>query len=131
MSRITVALVALSLFGIAAGCRICATPYDDCSPTFTGQPGEPCSATGRAGSILSGSGAPVPYAESVPRPVPENDAVTRQLLQDEEIASGVILSVTDKKVEPAPEQQPQVAEKPQAAPSQGWTAAKPKGTRTQ
>jgi hypothetical protein len=143
MSRIAVALIVLTLFGIAAGCRICATPYDHCSPTFTGQPGEPYSPTARAGSILAGNVTPVPYAESVPAPVPENDSVMQQFLQDEEIASGVVLSVTDRKVEPTaepqpqpqlqpqPQSQPQMAERPRVASSQGWTAAKPKGTRTQ
>lgn len=60
VSRTTIAWITLSLAAIAAGCRMCASPFDYCGPTFTGQCCEECLSTARAGSILSGHMPPVP-----------------------------------------------------------------------
>ena len=54
MSRGTLLSLLLSLVVMATGCRMCSSPYDDCSPTFTGQCGEDCAPMARAGSVLSG-----------------------------------------------------------------------------
>jgi hypothetical protein len=60
MTRTILACSLVALIAATAGCRMCAGPYDDCGPTFTG--GHHCSrceTTARAGSILSGDLGPV------------------------------------------------------------------------
>ena len=49
------AVVVIALCAVTAGCRMCAHPYDDCGPTFTGDCGS-CDVDGRRGSILAPSG---------------------------------------------------------------------------
>lgn len=49
-------LLILTLAGLtaAAGCRMCAHPYDECGPTFVGECGPVCcNPYARAGSVLS------------------------------------------------------------------------------
>lgn len=45
------AVVAVSI--CSCGCRMCADPYDYCQPTFTGECGQECCPTYRAGSVLT------------------------------------------------------------------------------
>ncbi len=103
---------------LGAGCRMCASTYDYANPLVSA----PCQSPdpgGRAGSILSGTAVyeqPLeasPYAPETeyyegagPTLAPAGtvaskaDSVTRRLLADEEIASGVVLDIQDRKVEP-------------------------------
>lgn len=125
MFRMTVASITLALVTSAAGCRMCTTPYDDCSPTFIGECGEACSPNARAGSILAGTVTLPPDEQLLEYP----DAY------DEEPVSGVVFSVMDRKVEPSDAEVPPQAQEPTvageaAAPSQGWTAAKSARTRS-
>ncbi len=54
MVRAFLACSVAVLIASTAGCRMCASPYDDCSPTYVGGDGcGQCSTTARAGSILS------------------------------------------------------------------------------
>jgi hypothetical protein len=96
MARRAIASFLIGLVAAAAGCRMCASPYDYCKPTFTGQPGEDCSPIARAGSILTGSVAPVQSAETL-----ADQPLSDEVPYDEEIASGVIISVTEGKVDEA------------------------------
>jgi hypothetical protein len=115
MSRLALAWVTLSLITMA-GCRICSSPYDNCSPTFTGQCGEDCAPFARAGSILSGYFPPMPDEGYVP------DQVSK-LPDVEGPASKIAMSATEEEVEVAPPEETVVVKqrRPQA---QGWTAAK-------
>lgn len=62
MSRNLTALLALVAFVPGLGCAMCASPYDYCGPTFTGNGhGDPCFINQRAGSILD----PAPIASPV------------------------------------------------------------------
>ena len=45
------AVVAVSI--CSCGCRMCADPYDYCQPTYTGECGQQCCPTYRAGSVLT------------------------------------------------------------------------------
>ncbi len=54
MFRAKIALLLLSGFVAATGCRMCANPYDCNGPTWQGQPGEPTWEFERAGSAFSG-----------------------------------------------------------------------------
>ncbi len=60
MARTMVVCVALTLLTAMGGCRICSSPYDYCRPTFTGECGQDCCSTGRAGSFFSDHMAPFP-----------------------------------------------------------------------
>jgi hypothetical protein len=56
LCRVLMVGLLVAAMGGAAGCRMCAHPYDDCGPTFTGGcDGDPCIMDGRAGSILASS----------------------------------------------------------------------------
>ncbi len=64
-------VLAISMLTVAAtGCTMCASPYDYCGPTFTGQPGEPCCPDARAGSILSPPLDPVGEGQIAPSETP-------------------------------------------------------------
>ena len=111
MSRTWFAWMLLSLLAVASGCAMCAGPYDYCAPTFTGQCGEECRPHVRSGSILSGTVEPM----------------ASEVYDD--LGSGIILSVTDEKLETSGESgqpTPQLAEV-QPVESKGWTAQKPSG----
>jgi hypothetical protein len=54
MLRLKLVLVALGLGLPSMGCCLCASPYDYCGPTYTGECGEPCLVNERMGSNLSG-----------------------------------------------------------------------------
>ncbi|MGQ9576716.1 MAG: hypothetical protein ACUVUC_15520 [Thermoguttaceae bacterium] len=54
MSPTRFSWIAGCLILAAAGCRMCAHPYDECGPTFFGGHPAQCMSTARAGSILSG-----------------------------------------------------------------------------
>ena len=55
MQRILLGWAALGLLALAAGCTLCASPYDYCGPTFTGDGcnGGSCDPRLRSGSILA------------------------------------------------------------------------------
>ena len=85
------ALSAWALAGIcivSAGCAVCASPYDECGPTFLGGCDEHCVTDDRAGSIISGhagayasAATPTPAAdpaEEVTRPEPIPDPGMQQ-----------------------------------------------------
>ncbi len=124
MCRTTVARITLSLIVVLAGCRMCASPYDECSPTFTGQCGEQCLPTARAGSILSRSAVPPSDALLFSGPFPP----------DEDISPGAIASVADGEVaessgESAQPGEPHLAKAKRPTQAQGWTAARPTPAR--
>ena len=83
MSRTTLASITLSLVAMAAGCRMCASPYDYCGPVFTDGGCGPCGAV-RAGSILSGTMEPIAEGPIIP---------------GAEILSEELISVTDRRVD--------------------------------
>ena len=52
--RVFVALTILTaVSACCSGCRMCADPYDYCQPTYTGECGQQCCPTYRAGSVLT------------------------------------------------------------------------------
>jgi hypothetical protein len=54
---------------VSTGCAVCASPYDDCSPTFLGGCDENCVTDDRAGSIITGyEGEYVGETSTVPTP---------------------------------------------------------------
>lgn len=111
MSHTWFAWILVSLVAVTAGCAMCASPYDSCAPTFTGECGEACRPNVRANSILSGATEMAPYETY------------------DEMESGTILSVTDARLDNPQEAQqavPQLADG-QLVPSKGWTAQKPAG----
>ena len=57
----------LVLVAASAGCRMCASPYDYCGPTSTGECGQGCCPNARQGSILSPGAQPMQY-EMQPAP---------------------------------------------------------------
>lgn len=65
MRRLFFSCMLLGLPLSAIGCSICASPYDYCSPVFTGECGEGCHPYVRAGSAFSGGPAPVYYDGAV------------------------------------------------------------------
>ena len=56
MSRMSVAIVMLALVGLVSGCASCATPYDNCGPTFIDPGCDTCTTHDRLGSILGPGG---------------------------------------------------------------------------
>jgi hypothetical protein len=78
MVRSTFALAVLALATLTCGCRMCASPYDYCGPTFTGESCQQCLPNVREGSILSQGVPPASGAEMVPGmmlPVPDAEMV--------------------------------------------------------
>jgi hypothetical protein len=58
------ALLALGLLLPGLGCAMCASPYDYCGPTFTGNDcGDPCFVNQRAGSIFDPAPVASPHSE--------------------------------------------------------------------
>jgi len=143
MSRGTLAWTLLSLVVMAAGCRMCASPYDRCSPTFTGQCGEDCAPMARAGSILSGYFPPMYPDEFPPDQVPD----LPDLPDDQVLPPGVAFSATDSQLVAdsplvtdsqlvidsglgeAPPEETLAVEEVRPSQSQGWTAVRPSETR--
>lgn len=54
MVRTIIALSVVVLVAMSGGCRMCASPYDNCGPTFTGECGQDCDPNARSCSILAG-----------------------------------------------------------------------------
>jgi hypothetical protein len=105
---------------------MCASTYDYCGPTFTGECGADCGPNVRAGSILSGAAMPVSDEVLPDSPLP----------YDEEIGSGVLMSVTDTAVESSPIEAASGEEGPGIegrgpANQEGWTAARETGRRVE
>jgi hypothetical protein len=108
MARSTFALAVLCLAAFSGGCRMCASPYDYCGPTFTADGCQQCMPDFREGSIFS---------QAVPSAV------------GSEMAPGTMMPVPDAEMVgpvPAIEQadQPAVAVRPQRV-----TVAAPRRTR--
>ena len=75
MYRVFSFWTAIGLISLAAGCSMCAHPYDDCGPTAQSGNGAPCCPTARAGSILAGDVAQVASPiEMIDGAVPETNA---------------------------------------------------------
>ena len=128
MYRILLAWMAVGLVAGVSGCVMCASPYDYCYPTFTGDCGSQCRVHGRVGSAFGGCGG---CAHAAPGPEGLSP------LPDAEISSAVIISETDEKVADVWEPDETIVEASQptdppsllpAAKTQGWRAAR--STRT-
>jgi hypothetical protein len=109
MSRAWIAWLFAGLLTLAGGCKMCASPYDECGPLFSGQNPSQCNPGVRAGSVLSASATPA----ALPA------------------ANGEVLSVTDANAfeaapalaKPAGESSAQpavVPTDPQSSVSRGW-----------
>lgn len=122
MIRTYVAWILVALIVPAFGCRMCASTWDDCGPVVDGSCGPECNSDARVGSILSGTVQPAAYPEDYEQ-YPSQEFQSGEIPYDEEISSGVILSVTDRKVEDVND--PRLAGS--SAGSQGWSAANPAG----
>jgi hypothetical protein len=59
---------------LAAGCCMCAAPYDYCAPTFTGQCGEDCRPHARVNSAFSYGGVCEPGMAEMQGPVTYEDS---------------------------------------------------------
>jgi hypothetical protein len=137
MSRGTLAWMSLGLVAatVAVGCRMCASPYDDCRPTFTGQCGEDCAPMARAGSILSGYFPPVSGDQFPPDQVPDLPDVP-SLPGEATSSPGVTLSPTegqpagdidlviDAGLEATPPKKSPVVEDARPLSFDGWTAVR-------
>jgi len=78
MARSAFALAVLALVISASGCRMCASPYDYCGPTFTAEACQQCMPTAREGSILSQGVPQTSGSEMAPGmigPVPDAEMV--------------------------------------------------------
>jgi len=78
MARSTFALAVLALVTLTSGCRMCASPYDYCGPTFTGDGCQQCMPNVREGSILSQGVPQTSGSEMAPGmivPVPDAERV--------------------------------------------------------
>jgi hypothetical protein len=143
MSRALLAWTTLSLLLTATGCRMCFTPYDECSPTFTGECGEDCAPRARAGSILSGYFPFIPSETVVDEPtgssVEENIAppAGEQAAFDAEVSEATTVGETPPENELAVDEVEEVKEnelpslngpagvaKDTRVSSQGWTAVR-------
>ncbi len=77
MDRRWFACFAVGLLAAAAGCTMCANPYDECGPMSKGRNGGQCRGTARAGSILS---APTDSSMIVPSSAVEQMPTQEKLL---------------------------------------------------
>jgi len=82
MYRALLSLAVLVLVVPLAGCTMCAHPYDECGPTFTGGCGQSCDPDARAGSILASSTGSV-VTESI-------SGVEGEVISDEVISNDVL-----------------------------------------
>ncbi|MBN2582736.1 MAG: hypothetical protein JXL80_06675 [Planctomycetes bacterium] len=104
MFRTTLAWSVVALVAVSAGCRMCASPYDDCRPTYTGDCGHGCLPNAREGSILSHGMQPVSGAEMV-LPVPADVIYeTGEVIS----APGETISARDETMESVTMTEPQV-----------------------
>jgi len=94
-----------------AGCRMCASPYDDCRPTFTGECGQGCLPNAREGSILSHGVQPVSGSETM-LPVP-GEVIYETA---EVVVADEAVSLTEDAFDPSPASEPQVRQKRPLAP---------------
>ena len=53
MRRALLSVAALALLAPGAGCTTCASPYDYCGPTFSGECGDGCDFHARRGSVFA------------------------------------------------------------------------------
>jgi len=59
MPRSVFVWIAAYCLSAAAGCTMCANTYDECGPVYGDGCSCQCGSNGRAGSVLSGGGAPM------------------------------------------------------------------------
>ena len=98
MVRTTFALPVVVLVVAAAGCRMCASPYDYCSPTFTGECAQGCLPNAREGSILSHGIQPALDPEMmVPVPAEVISETDELVMETDEV-----VSASEKVVESKP-----------------------------
>jgi hypothetical protein len=121
MHRTLLVVAALGLVALAAGCTMCASPYDYCGPTFTGCGDQPCDPIGRAGSIMApvapvSAGEVEAAASSAAEPQPSAEPITESS-SDSHASEGTI--VYEKKIGETDRAVSEVA--PQGQPEQ-WTA---------
>jgi len=143
MTPLRLALMLLCLLAWSTGCRMCASNYDYCGPTVSGECGGDCGpecgiCAPREGSILTGvshtvyeEGMAVPHAMPTPaEPVDpdqlglddfEAPIMPSQIVQGERI-DGVIISVEDRTVEDRTVEDPPAQAIESTASSQGWEA---------
>ena len=143
MLRTGFGLGVLAALLMAAGCRMCAHPYDYCGPVYSDYGCQTCSPYARAGSILVGSPEMIPSAELVQGSPEQGEAVSRASVDKQQLQVDVrpgdvpgserIVSVTDRVVEsPASPSNPSqvaaewAAEGPEpSAAAKRWTARRP------
>lgn len=73
MARSLFLCLAAGLVAAASGCAMCASPYDECGPTVTGNCFDRCGSTARAGSVLSMAGTPVSDSAELPPGLPVSE----------------------------------------------------------
>ena len=101
MVRTVLALSVVALITVAAGCTMCAHPYDYCGALYTGKCGPVvCDPTARAGSVLS----PPMYPAYGPQIVPG----TMQPVPNSETGPNTMHPIPDPLVGPAPGVEQQV-----------------------
>jgi hypothetical protein len=97
---------------------MCASPYDYCSPTFTGMGGEDCAPFVRAGSILSMPGGYPGPEGCCDHDLPEAEEVEiARLPVDDQSASPILGSTADQEIEASPHTGPTLAIETEDEPS--------------
>lgn len=123
MFRSVVGWGLVAVFIGMSGCRMCQHPFDYCGPVFdSGR--QPCSMQSRAGSILDG------ITETPPSQVEEHQEpafMANEMRPGDVPGSERIVSVTDRAVDPAVEeddssQTADLASPTSSSSSAGWTA---------
>jgi len=76
MARAILAWSVVALLALTTGCTMCASPHDDCGPTYTGECGTQCAPNARAGSILSEPLGSFSSNEMVPVPDDFSESVS-------------------------------------------------------
>ena len=109
MVRTLIAWSVVVLVAVSGGCRMCASPYDNCGPTFTGECGQDCDPNARSCSILAGQFGSAYGPELI---LPDSGEViweTDEMVMD----SGEVFSPPEELVQPAPaDAQPLVRARP-------------------
>lgn len=99
MARPWIVVIAIGLTA-AAGCTMCANPYDQCGPLDRGGCAEQCGSRPRAGSILS----------SAP-----SDVVADPQIAPDHVGSSALDQQVDEPIQP-----PVAAQAPSSAREDGW-----------
>lgn len=112
MHRVFSFWTAIGLLSLAAGCSMCANPYDECGPTAQSGNGARCCPTARAGSILAGS-------------------VVHQVASPVETSEGGVVAPSANDIAPAPSPSAMPVPVPTPAvptptPTKQWTPSVPR-----